>query len=401
MKLVLFPLVILIILAALWLLGWWLLLCVGLGGSHRLHLRKRMGNAVEWVPSLQQDGYPQHSTGTLPPSFASSNDDTSLDMSTPRLRLPYRQQQTQPPQEQQQQAWSDAFPVLVSLKQTGPIQDMPTVVRTVENSRASDAVTMPRGLHMDIGVNWDKGITRKDMPNEDSLVVLQGTCICNELLVPFGLFIVADGMGGHSFGLQASRIAIRHITQTVLQNILKSDQLSDELLTAMLVESVELANRAIYQWSQVKGYDVGTTLTAALVIVGKAYIVNVGDSRTYRHDPQSGLLQITCDHSLVASLVAAGAITREEVYTHPDRHKIYRCLGNENKLDVDWFVIDLRSGDTLLLCSDGLWEMVRDQHIERILRRNSNAAQSANELLEVALKAGGQDNVSAIVVRMR
>jgi serine/threonine protein phosphatase PrpC len=260
---------------------------------------------------------------------------------------------------------------------------------------------MQHSLHMDIGVGWHKGITRKYMPNEDSLAVLQGTCICNEQLVPFGLFIIADGMGGHSFGREASRIAIQQMTQAVLQNLLKSDQLNDELLGAMLVESVELANRAIYQWSQLKGYNVGTTVTAALVIAGKAYVVNVGDSRTYRHDPQSGLLQITCDHSLVASLVAAGAITREEMYTHPDRNKIYRCLGDENSLDVDRFIIDLRSGDTLLLCSDGLWEMVRDQHIERIVCRNIDLTRSSNELVEAALKGGGGDNVSAILVRMR
>jgi serine/threonine protein phosphatase PrpC len=392
MKLILFPFVILVILAALWLLGWWL------GGRHRSRLRRRVRNAVEWVPSLRREGNAQHNSHTLPPSFATSTDYASLDVSTLRLRLPQTQQQTQ---SELQQAWSDASPVLVSLKQTEPIRDIPTVLRTLGNGRPSDTVTMQHGLHMDIGIGWDKGITRRYMPNEDGLIVLQGTCICNEQLVPFGLFIIADGMGGHSFGLEASRIAIQQMTQVVLQNILKSKQLGDEFLSAMLVESVQLANRAIYQWSQLKGYNVGTTLTAALVLASKAYIVNVGDSRTYRHDPQNGLLQITCDHSLVASLVAAGAITREEMYTHPDRNKIYRCLGNENTLDVDRFVIDLRSGDTLLLCSDGLWEMVRDQHIERVLRRNSSAPQSANELLEVALKGGGEDNVSTIVVRMR
>ncbi|HCI81749.1 MAG TPA: protein phosphatase, partial [Ktedonobacter sp.] len=148
----------------------------------------------------------------------------------------------------------------------------------------------------------------------------------------------------------------------------------------------------------------GTTLTAALIVDTKtsvmAYVVNAGDSRTYLLGKGEPLLQITRDHSLVANLVAAGAIAPNDVYEHPERNKIYRSLGNSASIDIDWFTRELRSGDTLLLCSDGLWEMVRDPEIERILRQPDEPTALCNQLIQSALQGGGADNISAIVVRI-
>ena len=110
---------------------------------------------------------------------------------------------------------------------------------------------------------------------------------------------------------------------------------------------------------------------------------------------------MTRDHSLVARLVAVGAISAEEVYTHPDRNKVYRGLGEKDSVQVDWFTEPVQAGDYLLLCSDGLWEMVRDHEIEKILKRClPDVSQASAALVKAALHRGGADNVSVIVARV-
>jgi serine/threonine protein phosphatase PrpC len=251
---------------------------------------------------------------------------------------------------------------------------------------------------LQVGVGWDAGLLRRSEPNEDSILSLQGMCSYKGQIVPFGLFCIADGMGGHADGKEASRIAIERMMQTVLQNILMGHDLSEEFLTDMLVGGVEWANLAIYHHAQSTLKDMGTTLTAALVIDNKAHIVNVGDSRTYIYREGEELLQVTRDHSLVATLVEDGEITVDEIYTHPDRSKIYRSLGCSETVEVDWFVVDLRPQDRLVLCSDGLWEMVRDASIERFLRICREPVDASNRLVQAALRAGGADNISVIIV---
>lgn len=144
----------------------------------------------------------------------------------------------------------------------------------------------------------------------------------------------------------------------------------------------------------------GTTLTAALLVGEKAYIANVGDSRTYIYrNEKRALVQVTRDHSHVALLVEKGDIARDDMYTHPRRNQIYRCLGKHSSVQTDLFEETLTVGDALLLCSDGLWEMVRDPALEKILQSSAfQPSQASTALLDAALEAGGADNVSVIVV---
>jgi serine/threonine protein phosphatase PrpC len=287
--------------------------------------------------------------------------------------------------------------------------DSPDFVRVeTQSTPGSTRVKTRKAQDMDsavakterVGVGWDAGIARKARPNEDNLAVLHSTCAHNGRLLPLDLYVVADGMGGHSRGEEASRLTIQCMTQTVIPDIIGSDLISDETILETLVDGVQWANRIVYESSQKNGTDMGTTITAALVFDGTAYIVNVGDSRTYvYHDREGQLVQVTRDHSLVARLVETGAISRDAAYTHPNRNKVYRGLGDKDTVKVDWFTISVSVGDHLLLCSDGLWEMVRDQEIERIMQKCAgNPPQASAALVKAALQGGGEDNISAIVV---
>jgi protein phosphatase len=146
----------------------------------------------------------------------------------------------------------------------------------------------------------------------------------------------------------------------------------------------------------------GTTITAALLIRGGAFIANVGDSRNYLYTPY-GLRRITHDHSLVAHYLSEGLIQEEEMYTHPERHKITRALGTIQSLEVDTFVVPFLPEGVLLLCSDGLWSMTRDTTIETLLAslwEHTSAAAMADHLVELALDGGGADNIACLVVRL-
>ncbi len=258
-------------------------------------------------------------------------------------------------------------------------------------------------LALRVGSHLDPGIKRKHRPNEDTLLVTQGIVPSvppNTLPKPFALLIVADGVGGLAHGQEASRLAVQSVAEYVSGSF-SSQQMKPEVFLPLLTAAVQNANQSVYRHNQEQRDHMGTTMTAALVMDTTAYVAHVGDSRLYLYRYPTGLAQITRDHSVVATLVAAGVIKSEDIYTHPMRNRIYRSLGEKTTVEVDVDAIPLAAGDLLLLCSDGLWEMVRDQQIAAILTRPMpHPAETAHALVQAALAGGGEDNISVIVAQV-
>jgi serine/threonine protein phosphatase PrpC len=256
-------------------------------------------------------------------------------------------------------------------------------------------------LALQVGSHLDPGLKYKHRPNEDTIFVTHGFMTSPSASPkPFALLMVADGMGGQAHGQEASQLAVQSLAEYVSSSLRSRQMMSDAFLPT-LIQGVQYANRVLYRRNQEQRTDMGTTMTATLVVDTTAYVAHVGDSRFYLFREPDGLSQITQDHSLVAALVAAGAIQPEDIYTHPMRNLIYRCLGEKSNVEVDGHAVLLAAGDILLLCSDGLWEMVRDQQIAAILTTPMpDPSSTAHALIQAALARGGVDNVSAIVVQV-
>ena len=256
-------------------------------------------------------------------------------------------------------------------------------------------------LTVEVGKASHKGMVRNH--NEDSLVSFEFLCSENATERFFGFYAVADGVGGYEGGEVASRLALLVFAENVVRALLlpgpnsETYRLNQEVALQILTKAVKAANNQVCTQAEQSGR--GTTLAAVLTIDTMAYIANVGDSRVYLLN-QGQLRQMTNDHSLVASLVAAGEITPEEVYTHPRRNIITRYLGMQPDIEVDLFTEELHPGDSLLLCSDGLWEMVRNNEIQEAAIKADEAQSACERLVKLANQNGGVDNVSVIMVKV-
>jgi serine/threonine protein phosphatase PrpC len=264
---------------------------------------------------------------------------------------------------------------------------------------------LPPVFQLLAGYQSDTGGTR-DL-DEDSLLVLQVNALSELQGLPaLNFFAVADGIGGHEAGEVASRITVRSLAAKILENIYSPEIVGQPLspgeLKAQLKEAVLAANQELLSAREQRGVDMGNTLTAALVRDDQAFIVNVGDSRTYLMR-MGTLSQITQDHSIVARLLSQNLIQPEEVYTHEQKSVIYRSLGDKPDLEIDdsLFEITLEPGDRLVLCCDGLWEMVPESFMEDVLLEFFDPQAACDKLVEMANQAGGDDNISVIVVNVQ
>jgi PPM family protein phosphatase len=230
----------------------------------------------------------------------------------------------------------------------------------------------------------DTGMVRPH--NEDSF-----SCLDYE----YGtLFIVADGMGGHDAGEVASKIAVEAVCQEVCNG---DDRNKDPL--DVIRHAVQQANIAVRHEGKLRGSNMGTTLSAALIINDVAYVANVGDSRVYWIENGS-ISQITEDHSLVARLTAAGKLTKEEARKHPQSNLLYRNIGTDSAIKVDTYQIGLRKGGNLLLCTDGLWGEIADEAIHRVFAGEQDVEKTCTSLVRMANDNGGMDNITAVVVKV-
>lgn len=236
--------------------------------------------------------------------------------------------------------------------------------------------------------------------NEDSCLLFQSEAGGHFALMPFGLYIVADGMGGHVNGHIASKIASRTAAQSIVDNIYMP-LLSDEdtgiqtPIQEVMTAAVQTANAAVFRSDP--DNDSGTTLTIALILGPRLYIAHVGDSRIYLFN-EGKLEPVSTDHSLVQRLQDVGQMTAEEATIYQYRHVLLRAVGQTEQVDVDTYMRRLPRAGRLLLCSDGLPTMVSDAKIEEILAQNKPVEETANNLLQVALDAGGYDNITIILV---
>jgi PPM family protein phosphatase len=258
----------------------------------------------------------------------------------------------------------------------------------------------PSRINLDIGLATHTGKVRK--LNEDSMICIDLSKADNSVRA----CAVADGMGGYEGGEIASKSALEAFGKSLTEaiNTLNKDGkkplFENDFIMRMLIEAVRSANTEVYNQAQSRNNKMGTTIAAALILNEQVCIVNVGDSRVYCLDGDN-LRQITTDHSLVAELVAAGTITRDEIYTHPRRNMITRCLGTQSNVEADTFLEDLKAGNAFLICSDGLWEMVRDNQIKDILLQSSNAQAACDRLVEAANENGGVDNISVVILKAK
>jgi len=252
-----------------------------------------------------------------------------------------------------------------------------------------------------VGLQSDTGQVRE--LDEDSMFVLTMAYTFESVTHQLGLFVVADGMGGHEGGEVASQLAIQTAAQALLRDVFGPELAGSELSTDVILDCIEnairKANDEVYLKRQKRENDMGTTLTVILVKDWILHLGHVGDCRAYRWG-QEGLQQLTTDHSIVAGMAAAGTISPEEIYTHPQRSVIYRCVGDEPTVEVDVGSMQLDQGERLLVCCDGLWEMLRNEGIDEILLAEADPQTACDLMVYQANLAGGTDNISVIIVQL-
>lgn len=237
--------------------------------------------------------------------------------------------------------------------------------------------------------------------NEDSVLALTNTISGSVESVPFGLYIVADGMGGHQFGEVASNAAIRivggNITKKFHPYLYK---LPTQSLQESLQEVMESSVMEAHQYIQREAPGSGTTITAALVLGQQVTIGHVGDSRAYAIYPDGRMDPLTRDHSLVKRLEELGHLSKDEVENFPHRNVLIRALGQGEVLEADVFTVTFPQSGYLMICSDGLWGVINEKDVAHIINEAPNLHRACQSMVEAANAAGGPDNITVILAQL-
>lgn len=237
---------------------------------------------------------------------------------------------------------------------------------------------------MDVGFRTDKGVMRSN--NEDAFFVMKKD----------GVFIVADGVGGNKSGEIASLRAV-----TVIADEVSKDGVYEEDIIGFFRSAIEKANREVYNSSHRFKANKGmaTTIVIACIRMGMLYVMNVGDSRAYIYT--DGILkQITEDHTYVNELVKAGVITASQAKNHVDKNMITRAVGAEAEIETDAYKMNIKAGDRILLCTDGLYGEVEEDSIKAIFDQGKSMSETCLDFIDTANANGGGDNITAVCIEI-
>ncbi|MEA4811264.1 MAG: protein phosphatase 2C domain-containing protein [Anaerolineaceae bacterium] len=272
-----------------------------------------------------------------------------------------------------------------------------------KNSSSEEAKprVLPVGLHNPPFISFvaesSNGKTRDH--NEDSIYTFIKRQLTGKGVGSLGLFMVADGMGGHVNGELASKTAVETASRYLLNELIEplhGGQLKND--EALILQAIEKAFLLAQEAVLSKAQGSGTTLTLLMVADADVYYGHVGDSRLYAQTRAEGLQCLTTDHSLVRRLIDLGQIDAAAARSHPQRNILFRALGQGDGFKVDLGSLQLCDAATFLLCSDGLWGLVEHNLLARYLRPGRQNEETARRLVALANEAGGTDNISAIVI---
>ncbi|MEW5869988.1 MAG: PP2C family serine/threonine-protein phosphatase [Chloroflexota bacterium] len=281
-------------------------------------------------------------------------------------------------------------------------EDIPTVPLskpTAEEDVTPDSRPQLEVQQFVVGCSQSAGVQRDH--NEDALLTLTTNLASDHTRIPIGLYIVADGMGGHKHGEIASGLAVRavgsYIIRKVLISLLSPKPIApDDSIQEIMQEGVQEAHRVITKHAP----GGGTTMTAILILDDQMTIAHVGDSRAYAISPQGEMNVLTRDHSLVMRMMELGQLSADEAAVHPQRNVLYRALGQGEPFSPDTNTLPLPKSGYLLLCSDGLWGVISEDEIAHIVTTAPNPQIATQKLIDAANEAGGPDNITAIIIQV-
>lgn len=262
----------------------------------------------------------------------------------------------------------------------------------------ADTIAHQQHISLTFGKTSDVGMMRDN--NQDACLAMQLVSDTVDDRPDFGFFIVADGMGGHHDGEKASALTVETVASEMLEKIyipmLRDFDDSDRpTIVEALVAASEKANLNVIK----NVPDGGTTLTAVSVVGNLAYVAHVGDSRAYLINGGQ-MEQLTRDHSLVQRLIELNQLTPEEAESHPQKNVLYRAIGQSENLEVERLIRPLPQGAQMMICSDGLWGLVDDDAMKKVILESPTPQDACDKLVALANANGGTDNITVIILKI-